>query len=301
MGLANRLGRVPHAGLCRVHARSVAAQVVRARARRGLCSVVNTSNPMPPNLAAYYDAVIHWEKRLAREIPLLEELAREAGPRVLVPACGTGGHVVALAQHGFKVVGFDLDENALEIARSKINAVASSFPKTGKARVKLLRMEQAGELGPNYDAAFCLGNALPALSDPGQLLCALRGVAGALRPGGLFFTQNLNYNRRWREKAKFFPILSGETPEEEILLVKFAEYEADAINFHAMFLARPKVGGAWQPQVRSSRQIPLFRDRLAELLTLGGFSNLQFWGDYAKSPFDERESSDLLVLAKKAV
>jgi SAM-dependent methyltransferase len=256
---------------------------------------------MEPILARYYDAVINWEKRLAREMPRLEELGRAAGPRLLVPACGTGGHVVALARRGFKVLGFDADEAALEIAQRKINAAgASAAAAGGEARVMHLKMEDAAQLGAHYDAAFCLGNALPGLSEPGQLLAALRGVAGALRAGGVFFTQNLNYDLRWREKAKFFPVLSGETPEEEVLLVKFADYEAEFINFHALFLARPKTGGTWQSQVRTSRHIPVFRERLAELLRQAGFGKLEFWGDYAKSPFDEAKSNDLLVLAEKA-
>jgi glycine/sarcosine N-methyltransferase len=254
-----------------------------------------------PNLARYYDAVINWEKRLAREMPLLEELARAAGPRLLVPACGTGVHVVALAERGFKTLGFDADEAALEIAQRKINAAEASISAAGgEARLLHLRMEDAGQLRRHYDAALCLGNALPGLSEPGQLLAALRGVAGALRADGVFFTQNLNYDRRWRERAKFFPVLSGETPKEEVLLVKFADYEAESINFHAIFLARPRMGGTWQSQVRTSRQIPLFRERLAELLRQAGFGGLQFWGDYEKSMFDEAKSSDLIVLAKRA-
>jgi len=52
---------------------------------------------MTTNIASYHDMVINWKKRLAREMPVLEELARQAGERVLVPVCGTGGHVVALA------------------------------------------------------------------------------------------------------------------------------------------------------------------------------------------------------------
>ena len=155
---------------------------------------------MEPNLARYYDAVINWEKRLAREMPRLEELGRAAGPRLLVPACGTGGHVVALAQRGFKVLGFDADEAALEIAQRKINAAEASIAAaSGEARLLHLKMEDAAQLGAHFDAAFCLGNALPGLSEPRQLLAALRGVAGALRAGGVFFTQNLNYDRRWRE------------------------------------------------------------------------------------------------------
>jgi glycine/sarcosine N-methyltransferase len=255
---------------------------------------------METNLAPYYDAVINWEKRLAREMPLLEELARAAGPHVLVPACGTGGHVVALAERGFKTLGFDADEAALKIAQRKLHSAEASIAAAGgEARLVHLKMEDAGKLGPHYDAAFCLGNALPGLSEPGQLLAALRGVAGALRPGGWFFTQNLNYDLRWREKAKFFPVLSGEMPEEEVLLVKFADYEAEFINFHALYLVRPKSGGGWQSLVRGSRQIPLSRKRLAELLRQAGFGDLQSWGDYAKAPFEEAKSNDLIVLATK--
>ena len=256
---------------------------------------------MSANLAPYFDSVIPWEKRLAREMPLIEEISRRAGRRILVPACGTGGHVVAIAELGFEVLGIDIDEDALALARRKIAAARSPVAaRGGHAEVQLLDMADGGVLGPVYDAALCLGNALPGLSAPGQLFAALSGVAAALRPGGVFFTQNLNYDRRWKEKTKFFPVLSGQTADEEILLVKFAEYETEFINFHAMFLERPKSGGAWQTYPRSSRQIPLFRERMVELLTQAGFGGFEFWGDYAKSPFDAAQSPDLIVLAQKS-
>jgi SAM-dependent methyltransferase len=256
---------------------------------------------MPPNTAEYYDCVINWEKRLAREVPLLEELARSAGRRILVPACGTGGHVVALAARGFSVLGFDADADAISVARARIESQMKSIEAArGEARVVQLTMEEAGQLGPHYDAAFCLGNALPGLSAPGQLRAAFEGMAAALRGGGIFFTQNLNYDQRWREKAKWFPVLSGETANEEVLLVKFADYEAEFINFHAMFLSRRKSGGKWESVVKTSCQIPLFQARLAEALTQAGFTKLQFWSDYRQSPFEAEKSSDLIIMAEKA-
>jgi hypothetical protein len=112
-------------------------------------------------------------------------------------------------------------------------------------------------------------------------------------------TQNLNYDLRWKEKAHWFPLLAGGTAKEEVLLVKFADYELEAINFHAMFLVREKTGAKWQTYVRSSRQIPLFRSLLAQLLTQAGFGKLQFWADYAQAPFDPAISNDLLVLGEK--
>lgn len=255
---------------------------------------------MAPNFAEYYDTVINWERRLAREMPLLEGLARRAGPRVLVAACGTGGHVVALAERGFSVLGFDADEDAVAFAQQRINQKTDAISAAGgEAKVSVLKMEEARELSPTHDAALCLGNALPGISGEGQLLAALKGMADALRVGGVLLTQNLNYDLRWKEKAHWFPLLSGETAKEEVLLVKFAEYEQEAINFYAMFLVREKAGAKWQTYVRSSRQIPLFRNFIAHLLTQAGFGKLRFWGDYAESPFDPAKSNDLLVAAEK--
>lgn len=255
---------------------------------------------MPPNFATYFDAIVPWEKRLAREMPLLEKLARSAGSRVLVPACGTGGHVVALAQRGFHVLGFDADGDTVEFARRRIEAAAGLIAHAGgEATVEMLRMQEPLPRGPVYDAAFCLGNALPGLSAPGELLRALQGIATGLRPGGIFMTQNLNFDLRCKERAHWFPLLSGETAKEEVLLVKFADYEAGFINFHPMFLVREKPQGKWQAHVRSTRWLPLFRELLTKLLYQAGFGNFRFWGDYNQSPFDAEKSNDLLVAAEK--
>ena len=251
-------------------------------------------------IAAYYDAVINWEKRLAREMPSLADLARQGGGPVLVPACGTGGHVVALAQQGFDVVGFDADEGMVEYAQQKVTAAASAIAIAGgKAEVRLLTMEDAAALGPEFGAAFCLGNALPGLSTEGELHAALRGVAGALRPGGFFLTQNLNYDLRWKQRVSQFPVLAGETAEEEVLLVKVAEYHRDYINFHAMFLARPRQGGKWQAHARTSRQIPLFQKLLVDVATQAGLGDFNLWGDFARAPFAPDGSPDLVLTARK--
>ena len=80
---------------------------------------------MPTNFASYYDAVIDWKKRLAREMPLLEELARQAAGKVLVPACGTGGHVVALASRALRFWALTPMPGMVEVTRRKIEAAAS--------------------------------------------------------------------------------------------------------------------------------------------------------------------------------
>jgi SAM-dependent methyltransferase len=255
---------------------------------------------MSPDFAAYYDAVINWNKRLAREIPLLVELARQAGGRILVPACGTGGHVVALAKQGFDVLGFDSDEGMVERTRQKIAAGSEAIATgNGKAEVRLLSMQDASALPAEFSSAFCLGNPLPGLGTKGQLLAALRGIVNTLRPGGIFLTQNLNYDLRWKQKVSQFPLLTGETAAQEILLVKVADYHADYINFHAMFLYREKPAGKWQAHTRTSRQIPLFQRLLTDLATQAGLGEFTFWGDFGQTPFAVDESHDLILTARK--
>ena len=255
---------------------------------------------MSSDFACRYDSVINWKKRLAREMPLLTDLARQAGGNVLIPACGSGGHLVALAQQGINVLGFDADESMVEFALRRIELAKESIETAhGKAEVRLLTMEKAAGLGAHFDVAFCLGNALPGISAPGQLLAGLQGVAGALRPGGIFLTQNLNYDLRWKQKIAEFPLLSGETADHEVLLVKFADYHEDYINFHVMFLEREKPGGAWQAHPRTSRQIPLLQSLLMDLATRAGFGEFTCWGDYARTPFSVDESNDLIFMARK--
>lgn len=67
-------------------------------------------------------------------------------------ACGIGGHLVALAERGLSVLRFDTDEQAVEIARRKIEAAL--LLSAGQAEVVRLSMEDAGRLGPTFDAAF---------------------------------------------------------------------------------------------------------------------------------------------------
>ena len=104
---------------------------------------------------------------------------------------------------------------------------------------------------------------------------------------------------RWQQQISQFPLLSGETPREEFLLVKVAEYHADYINFHAMFLTREKPTGKWQAHTRTSRQIPLFQKLLTDLATEAGLGDFTFWGDFARTPFDLAGSHDLIFVARK--
>ena len=245
---------------------------------------------MPSNLARYFDRLVNWDRRLAREIPFLTKLI--TGKRLLVAGCGTGGHLPALAAAGFEVVGIDNDPEMLASAERKCAGVAN-------CSVKLFGIEDCASLGEPFDAVLVLGNVLPGFYGPNIMEAALVEVHKALAPGGLFFTQNLNYDKRWREKTRSFPLLSGRDGEAEVILFKFADYGGGAIDFHANFIVRERPGDAWRLETHTSRQRPVFQHDLENACRLTGFKRLERWGSYSGEPFDASTSPDLLLAAWK--
>jgi len=104
---------------------------------------------------------------------LIEELALEPGMRVLDVGCGPGRHAHALARNGIAVVGIDVSERFVELARA--GAPEGAVFVHGDART----MAYDGE----FDAVISLCQGAFGLV-PGEDDEVLRRMVAALRPGG---------------------------------------------------------------------------------------------------------------------
>jgi glycine/sarcosine N-methyltransferase len=254
-------------------------------------------------LAPMFDVMTDWEARLASEGPYLREVLRESGAvRVLDAACGSGGHTLALARWGYDVAGADASPVMIALAQTKA-AEAGLDITLGVSDLAAL-----GEMNPvahPYDAVLCLGNSLPHLLTQAELVAALRGMAVVLRPGGLFVTQNLNYDLRWVTQPRFFAAQGGVLDGREVLVWRFADYElaAGRIAFHiALFRKREGAGSVrdWDVQVHMTPQRPLFHADLISALAEAGFGEVRTYGRMALpfEPFDPARSGDLVVVAR---
>lgn len=131
---------------------------------------------MPTDWEAHYQASdTPWEKG-APSPGLVDFLAENAVTgRVLVPGCGFGHDVRALAAGGAEVIGIDIAPSAVEGARK--------FPTTGGERY-----EQADlfALPPHLRGSFdwAWEHTCFCAIDPIQREAYVEAVAGALRPGG---------------------------------------------------------------------------------------------------------------------
>lgn len=248
---------------------------------------IHESSTFYDRLAAVYDVMNDWPARLAFELPWLDStLTARGAQRVLDVACGTGQHVIALAQRGYVASG--ADGSAAMVTSAQHNAAVAGVA-AGFVVSNLLELD--AHIDGVFDAVLCLGNSLPHLLTQEQLVAALRQMRGRLVDSGLLILHNLNYDLRMQNRPRFFAA-SGNT---HTLVWRFADYDDDGITFHTALFQW--TGSGWTVEVNSARQRPLLAADLRDALSQAGFGPVEFYGALDGRPFDAAASGDLVVVA----
>jgi SAM-dependent methyltransferase len=194
--------------------------------------------PLADHLGAAY-LRYSFTRGTANEVAfLVEELALGPGSRVLDVGCGPGRHARALAERGIEVVGIDISERFVELAR------ADAPPAATFLRLDARRLPFDAE----FDAVISLcqgafglvgtdgpppapGAAAPGSTgviDPDGIV--LNGMARALRPGGRLAMSAFSsyFQVRFLEDADTFDVERGVNHERTVLKSETgAETEAD--------------------------------------------------------------------------
>ncbi len=128
-------------------------------------------------------------------------LKLKRGSRVLDLACGTGRHSILLARRGASVLGVDKTPSYLKEARRRAGALRNCRFALGDMR----RLPFENE----FDAAMNLWTSFGYFAKESEDLQALRGVARALKPGGLFLIELVDHawvrartsHRHWNRRS----------------------------------------------------------------------------------------------------
>jgi SAM-dependent methyltransferase len=127
---------------------------------------------------------------------LWKALKLKKGSRVLDIPCGTGRHAVRLARRGASVLGVDITAAYLTQARRAARGLANVRFVRGDMRRIPLREE--------FDAAINLWTSFGYFEKPSDDVKTLRGIARALKPGGLFLIDTADIRtirRRFQSKS----------------------------------------------------------------------------------------------------
>jgi 2-polyprenyl-3-methyl-5-hydroxy-6-metoxy-1,4-benzoquinol methylase len=98
------------------------------------------------------------------------------GARVLDAGCGTGRVAIRLAAQGFDVVGLDVDDSMLAVARDHDPALTWVLGDLADLPSELVA-------GPPYDLVLLAGNVVPLLA-PGTLGSTVAALSRLVRDGG---------------------------------------------------------------------------------------------------------------------
>ena len=140
-----------------------------------------------PRLAPLYDVFDDDRSDLDVYAAIVEELGARS---VLDVGCGTGSFAVLLASAGFDVIGVDPAAASLEVARGK----------PGAALVRWLEGDATTLPSLAVDLATMTGNVAQAIVADEDWSATLRGIHGALRPGGSLVFETRDPTRRgWEE------------------------------------------------------------------------------------------------------
>ncbi len=249
--------------------------------------------------ALWYDRSINWQARFERELPLLCDWFGAPNEQRLIDAgCGTGRHALAMAQAGFEVVGIDLSEPMLALAREL------SAEHDPAIRFEQCAFEQmADRVGSGFGGLFCLGNSLAAAGSAAAVRASIQNFAAVLDGGGRLLVQILNFPPMWEER----PCVRGPRcvvlDDSEYVSVRLFHFSDDQ---DAGPSGRADISnitmwkeGKWRQESRAGRLYPVTFDELSNWFTESGLTIRETYGAYDQRPFDPESSVDLIVLAEK--
>jgi len=233
-----------------------------------------------------YDEFGPIEEYLGDEKTFFNKIFSAHGVRnVLDCSCGTGQHLLMLAQSGYNVWGSDYSNSMLEVARKNL-----------KERNLDISLRQCDfrflekEFDITFDAVVCLTNSLPHLHTDEDLLTALRSMRNRLNKNGLLvLTQGTTHF------TLTLPSIEVVVNRPDFSRVFVKEHDERFQTIHVLDLFHSA------ERLESNQYDIVYRILLDEdyrrLLPLAGFSSVQVFGDYKMNSYNQN-SRRLIVVAE---
>ncbi|NJE84404.1 class I SAM-dependent methyltransferase [Thermococcus sp. CX2] len=224
-------------------------------------------------LAEYYDVIYRRRvEGIAGEIDFVEEIfrndARVEVKRVLDLACGTGVPTLELARRGYEVVGLDLQEEMLSVARRKAEREGLN--------VEFIQGD-AAELGfrEEFDAVTMFFSSI-CYFDEHRIKELFNSVINALKPGGVFVAD-------WSNVAfmcfRGVDIWEEKNGDEVVVTTGWKEVENASQMLHLRYLVQIVKSNGKVRAFHVHEVLNIYTAREMRLLAEKYFDEVRIYGD----------------------
>ncbi|GMV94294.1 MAG: methyltransferase [Candidatus Hydrogenedentota bacterium] len=253
-----------------------------------------------PFLAELYDQLPAYAAR--KDIAFYVDYARSVNGPVLELACGTGRVLIPVAESGCQIVGLDLSEFMLAKCRSRLKKAAFEV----RNRVRIIRGDMTnyglGETFALVTTPFRPFQHLISVQD--QLAC-LRCANRHLRPGGTLILDLFHPNLEYLCSPSCFneqEDCTGVTRSDGSVLRQAhrikAQYRSRQMMDVEMIFYVTHPDGREEQLVHAFPFRYFFRYEIEHMLARRGFSVVDVFGDFDKSPFAD-DSREMIFVATK--
>jgi len=243
--------------------------------------------------AAFYDEVHDYSE----DIPFYTEYAKALGGLVLECGVGTGRIALPLARAGISVVGIDLNEKMLKIARGKL----AKEPQDVRERVKLAKADMRNfTLEERFSLCLIPFNTFLHMLTVEDQEATLKTIYKHLLPKGLLIISVFNPDLTRPQNVVRLEVVKQVKDE---LVMRFYTQSFDfpnqttSVQYMYDFV---KSDGSLRRLVTPLRIRYIFYDEMRQLLTRTGYEIVSVYGDEKKSPF-QSNSRLMIFVAQKTV
>ena len=232
------------------------------------------------------------------ELDFYRDLGREAkarGQSVLEVACGTGRVTLRLAQEGVDIVGMDLDEEMLTVARKKSDSVPNVRWEEGDMRTF--------DLGAKFGLILVPGHSFQFMLTPEDQVQALENFQHHLLPGGKLVVHLDHQDLTWLGSLNGTFEQGGDAvhPQTGRTIRRASAWTYERATQTATVISRwEEIGGngsvsqTWNSKPKALHCV--FRFEMEHLLAPAGFEERSVYGDFFKNDLNE-ESPGMIWVA----
>jgi len=222
------------------------------------------------SIATYYDFIFP---------PNMEQITFVTGAfkhpfnklKILDVGCGTGNLTFELAKYFGSILGLEIDEKMLEIARQKalLKNKPIEFIKHNMLNLSSIKFD-------SFDGIVCFGNTLVHLDGLNEVEVFLKEAYIKLNKNGKLLLQIINYDRILNENIKSLPTIEN----DEIKFIRNYDYlkHIDRINFKTVLTIK-KTGTTIHNE---QKLLPITEIDLVKILYKVGFELLNSYGSFKK-------------------